>query len=156
MDAGRTDKLIAEAIAALPYRSPSAGFSDRVMAGIAAAAKPRSWAVLPAAAGLTVAAWAAALVLVSARPVYSGLAEFAALLIQPGGFFRALHLLAANAALVLVKLAKTASFAVELLNAAAPVLPAWYEAAAAALLCCAAMIALSGSGGVSVQKAGSR
>lgn len=155
MDSDKTDRLIANAIAALPYRRPSAGFSARVMAGIAAAGARPSWQerVLEGA-GLIVAGWSAALVFVSARLVYANLADIAALLIQPGGFTHAVNMLAAHAALALAKLAAAASFASGLLSAAGAGLPAWYETAAAMLVCSAAIAALSKSGRSSVRKAG--
>jgi len=155
MDADNTDRLIVRAIAAIPYRRPSAGFSAKVMAEIAAVEVPLPWweSVLTAS-GLIVAVWAAALVFVSARLVYVNLADIAALFIQPGGFSQTLNLLAARTALVMVKAAAALKFASGLLSAAAAGLPAWHETAAAALLCSAAIAALSKSGRVSVQKTG--
>lgn len=145
MEADKTGKLIISAIAALPYRRPPAGFSARVMAGIAAEA-PRPWqAGALKAAGLIVTAWAAALAFVSAKLVYANLADAAALLIQPGGFTQAFNLLAARAALVPAKAASAASLVSDVASAAAAGLPAWYEIAAAAAVCSAAIAALSKS-----------
>jgi len=146
MNADKTDRLIATAIAALPYRRPSAGFSARVMAGITAGA-PQFWlAGVLKGAGLIVTAWAAALAFVSARLAYANFADAAALLIQPGGLPQALNLLAARAALLLSKLAAAVSLASGFVSAAAAGLPAWYEIAAAAVVCSAAIAALSHSG----------
>src|SRR3989339_419387 len=132
MDAVKTDKLIASAIAALPYRGPSAGFSARVMAELAPAPELRPWQALPArAAGLIVTAWGAVLAFVSARFVYANLADIAAMLIQPGGPARAFNLLAAHSALALAKLTAAVSLVQEVMSAAAPGLPAWYEVTAA-------------------------
>lgn len=146
MDAGKTDKLIASAIAALPYSRPAAGFSARVMAGIAVGAARQPWqAGVVKAAGLIVTAWAAALVFVAAGLVYSNLADMAALVIQPDGLARATNLIAAYAALVLAKTVAVLTLASDIMSAAAG-LPAWYEIAAAAAVCAAAMAALSTSG----------
>jgi len=145
MEADKTDELITSAIAALPYRRPRAGFSSRVMAGIAVEA-PQPWqAGALKVAGLIVTAWAAALAFVSAGLVYANLAAAAALLIQPGGLPQALNLLAARAALVPAKAAAAASLMSYVLSAAAAGLPAWYEIAAAAVVCSAAIAALSKS-----------
>ncbi len=147
MDALKTDKLIAGAIAALPYRRPSAGFSARVFAAAATAEAPQAWlAGLIKAAELTVTLWTAALVLLAGRLVYSNLPELAGLLIRPGGLTGALNLLGARAALAAAKLASAAAFVYDVLSAAAPALPAWYEVAAASLICCAAVAALSRKG----------
>ncbi|MDO8804921.1 MAG: hypothetical protein Q7R35_10845 [Elusimicrobiota bacterium] len=146
MDSRKTDRLIAGAIAALPYRRPSAGFSARVMAGIAAEA-PQPWLTgVLKGAGLIVTAWAAALAFVSARLVYANFADTAALLIQPGGLGQALNLLAARAALVLAKAGSVMSLGLDILSAAAAGLPAWYEIAVAAAVCSAAIAALSHGG----------
>lgn len=145
MEADKTDELIAKAIAALPYRRPSAGFSARVLAGLAGAREP--WqARLAKTAAIIVTAWSAGLVFVSARLVYASFGELAALLIQPGGPAEALNLLAARAALVLAKLAAAVPAVSGLVSAAAGGLPAWYETAAAALLCSAAIAAFSKGG----------
>ncbi len=147
MDAGKTDKLIASAIAALPYSRPAAGFSARVMAGIAAGEARQPWqASVLKAAGLIVTAWAAALVFVAAGLVYSNLADMAALVIQPDGLARAFNLVAAHAALVLAKTVAVLALASDIMSAAAAGLPAWYEIAAAAAVCAAALAALSTSG----------
>ena len=155
MDADNTDKLIARAIAALPYRSPSAGFYSRVMAGVAAEAPSRLWRErVFEAAGLMVAVWATALVFVSVRLVYINLADIAAFCIQPGGFTYVLNLLISGTALSLLKLTAVVSFAFELVSLAVSGLPAWRETAAAALLCSAAIASLSKNGRLSVQKSG--
>lgn len=144
MDASKTDKLIAGAIAALPYRRPSAAFAARVMAGIAEAGAPQFWNVrLLKAAELTVTVWTAALVLVTGRLVYSNLPEIAGLLLRPGGLSGAVNLAGARAALALAKLASAVSFVGDVLAAAGAGLPAWYEVTAASLICCAAIAALS-------------
>jgi hypothetical protein len=122
------------------------------MAEIAAVETPLPWQErVLTASGLIVVVWGAALLFVSARLVYVNLADIAALFIQPGGFSQALNLLAARAALVVVKAAAALKFASGLLSAAAADLPAWHETAAAALLCSAAIAALSKSGRVVVQ-----
>ncbi len=145
MKADQTDKLIASVIAALPYRRPPAGFSARVMAGLAAAAPQPWYAGILKIAGLTLTAWVSALAFVSAKMIYANLGEIAAMAIQPGGFLRALDLTAARAALLISKLAAAASFASEMLSAASAWLPAWYEIGFAALVCSAAIAALSKS-----------
>lgn len=143
MEDAKTDRLIASAIAALPYRRPGAGFSARVMAGIAVAGA-RPWQARAAeAAGLIVSMWAAGLAFAGAWLVYANLGGIAALLIQPRGLAQALSLMAGRGALLLAKAAAAASFGFDVLSAAAPVLPAWYEVAAASLVCCAAIAALS-------------
>lgn len=145
MKADKTDKLIASAIAALPYRRPSAGFGARIMAGIAAEARQPWYAGILKTAGLTLTAWVSALAFVSAKMIYANLGEIAALAIQPGGFSRALTLMAAKSALLISKLAAAASFASEMFSAASAWLPAWYEIGFAALICSAAIAALSKS-----------
>lgn len=145
MKPDKTDELIAGAIAALPYRRPSAGFSARVMAGLAAGETQPWYAGILKAAGLTLTAWVSALAFVSARAAYANLGELAALAIQPGGFSLALTFMAARAALLLSKLAAAASFASEMLSAASAWLPAWYEIGFAVLFCSAAIAALSKS-----------
>jgi len=147
MDASKTDELIAGAIAALPYRRPSAGFGARVMAGIAEAETPQPWAAgLLKAAELTVTVWTAALVFFAGRLVYSNLPEITDLALRPGGPARALNQAAAYAALMFAKLAGAVSFGRDLLAAAGAGLPAWYEVTAAAVICCAAIAALSPKG----------
>lgn len=141
MDAANTDKLIARVIAALPHRRPSAGFAARVMAQ--AFAPQAAWRpdYLLKAAGLTVAAWTAALTLAGAKLIYTNLPEIAAFFIQPGSVAQAIKLLAARAALIGVKMAAAASFAADLAAAAAG-WPGYYEMAAAFVICTAAMAAL--------------
>ena len=147
MDASKTYKLIAGAIAALPYRRPSPAFAARVMARVAEASAPQPWAArLFKAAELTVTLWTSALVLLAGRLVYSNLPEIADLVIRPGGLSGAVRLLGARAALVLAKLAGAVSFCTDVLVAAGAGLPAWYEVAAAAVICCAAIAALSHKG----------
>ena len=147
MDASNTDKLIAGAIAALPYRRPSAGFSARVMAAIAVERAPQPWfAGLLKAAELTVTVWTAGLVFAAGRLVYSNLPDLAAIVLKPGGVSEAVSLAGARAALALAKLAAAVSFGGDLLAAAGAGLPAWYEVAAASLICCAAIAALAHKG----------
>jgi len=148
MNADKTDMLIAKAIAALPYRAPSAGFSARVMAEIGVLPAVEAWQRVLRAAGFLVAAWSAGLAFVSARAVYDGFAELAAMLIQPGGPSHAVNLLAAQCALVLTKLAAAASLTAELAGAA---MPPYYEIAAASVICAAAVAALA-RGRVAAQK----
>jgi hypothetical protein len=155
MDVENTDKLIGRAIAALPYHSPSAGFSARVMAGIAEAGEQIPWFErVFEAVGSIVSAWMALLVFVFASLVYANLADLAALFIQPGGLTQMLNQFAAGAVLALLKLTAIMSFGFEILSVAVSGLLSWHEIAAAALICSAAVAALSKSGGVSVQKAG--
>jgi len=150
MDADKTDTLIAEAIAALPYCSPSAGFSSRVMAEIASETALETWrARALKAAGCLVGAWSAALAFAAAGFIYANFADIAAGLIQPGGISQAFNLLAARAALVLIKLAAAGSLAAELALAG---LPHAYEIAAAALVCSAAVAAVSKGGRAAGQK----
>lgn len=147
MDASKTDKLIAGAIAALPYRRPSAAFAARVLAGLGEAGAPQPWnARLLKAAELTVTVWTAALAFFAGRLVYSNLPEITDLALRPGGPARALNQAAAYAALALAKAAGAVSFGSDLLAAAGAGLPAWYEVAAASLVCCAAIAALSRKG----------
>jgi len=141
MDAANTDKLIVRAIAALPYRRPSAGFAAWVMAQVAVPHSAPWTEYLLKAAGLAVAAWSAALTLVGAKLAYSNLPEIAAFFIQPGSVAQAVKLLTARAALLALKLAAAASFASDLAAAAAG-WPAYYEVAAALVVCTAAMVAL--------------
>jgi hypothetical protein len=154
MDAENTDRLIASAIAALPYHKPAAGFSARVMAGIAAAGAPLRWQEgVFEAVGLVITAWTAVLAFASAWFVCRNLADIAAFFIQPGGVTLALNLLAAHAVLAAAKLTAIASLASELLSVAVG-LPVWYEAPVAALLCSAAIAALSKQGRAPAHKAG--
>lgn len=147
MDDAKTDRLIASAIAALPYRRPGAGFSARVMAGIAVAGARLPWQARAAeAAGLIVSVWAAGLAFAGACLVYANLGGIAALVIQPRGLTQALSLLAGRGALLLTKAAAAVSLGFDVLSAASPALPAWYEVAAASLVCCAAIAALSHKG----------
>jgi hypothetical protein len=150
MKADKTDKLIVSTIAALPYRSPSADFSARVMAEMAVEPQPCDMLVLKVA-DLIVIGWTAVLAYVSVGFVYSNLADLAALLIQPGGVAQAFNLLAAHAALVLTKLVAVVSPASEVLLAVAG-LPPWYEITAAALICAAVVTALSKNGRLARQE----
>ena len=143
MNADKTDMLIAKVIAALPYRAPSAGFGARVMAEINVPPVVGAWQQVLRAAGFLVAAWSAGLAFVSARAVYAGFAELAAMLIQPGGPSHAFNLLAARGALVLTKLAAAASLTAELGAAA---MPPYYEIAAASVVCAAAVAVLARGG----------
>jgi len=143
MDAAKTDKLIAAAIRALPYRRPSAGFAARIMAQVAVVRQetlPAGYALK--AAELTVAAWSAALAWGCIGLVSSNLPEIAAFCMQPGGVAYAVKLLAARAALLGIKLAAAASFAADLAAAAAG-FPGCFEIAAAAVLSAAALAALA-------------
>lgn len=140
MNADKTDMLIAKAIAALPYRAPSAGFSARVMAEIRVLPSVEIWRQVFKAAGFMVAAWSAGLAFAAVRAAYAGAADLAAMLIQPGGPSHAFNLLAARGALVLTKLAAAASLAAELAGA---VMPPYYEIAAASVICAAAFAVLT-------------
>ena len=143
MDASNTDELIAKAIAALPYRRPSAGFALRVMAQIAVVQQAETWqGYALKAAGLMTAAWAAGLVFIGAKLVYANLPEIAAFFIQPGAASQAMGLLAARAALIGGKLAVVIS-SVWNLAAAAGGFPAYYEIAIASLVCGGAVYAVS-------------
>lgn len=133
MKADKTDELIVKAIAALPYSRPSAGFSTRVMAALAAAPEPwQARLVRPAA--IIVAAWSAALAFLSAGAVYRGLAYAAGLALEPGGLDAGLRLISARLALAVGKAAALLSFAGDLAAAAAG-FPAYYEVGAAAMVC---------------------
>lgn len=144
MDASKTDKLIAGAIAALPYRRPSAAFAAKVLAGLAEAGAPQPWlAGLFKAAGLTVTVWASVLGFFAGRLVYANLPDLAGLLLRPGGLTGAVNLAGARAALALSKLASAVSLGADVLASLGGGLPAWYEVTAASLICCAAIAALS-------------
>lgn len=144
MDPAKTDKLIARAIAGLPYRRPSIGFAARVMAEIAVVRQAERWQDCALkAAGLTVAAWAALLAFAGAKLAYAKLPEITAFFMQPGGVSSAIKLLAARLALFCIKLAAAASFGADLAAAAAGY-PGYYEIAAAAVICAGAVAALSG------------
>lgn len=135
MGTGRMDEKIAAAIAALPYRGPSAGFRGRVMAAIAAqaAAQARlSWAARALAA--MTASWAALVGLLSAGPMWRLASDYAPLALQPGGVPQLLKLLGARAALLAGKAAPAVSFARDLWAAALERLPSACEIAAAALV----------------------
>lgn len=146
MNADSTEELIAKAIAALPYRGPSAGFKARVMAGVEAAAlETRDWrpALLKATGALTVS-WAALLLALGAGPAFRFLAEAAPLLAEPGGLGLALDLLAARGALLLVKASGFFSLASDLGAAVLAALPPFYEIALASLACAAVIKAVPG------------
>jgi prolipoprotein diacylglyceryltransferase len=140
MNADNTDMLIAKAIAALPYRAPSAGFRARVMAEIDVLPVVEVWRQVLSAAGFMVAAWSAGLAFVAARAVYAGFGDMAAMLIEPGGSRHAFNLLAAHGALILTKLAAAVSLVMELAGAA---MPPYYEIAAASVVCAAAFAVLA-------------
>ncbi|HNW44978.1 MAG TPA: hypothetical protein PKI19_10770 [Elusimicrobiales bacterium] len=143
MDAAKTDELIAEAVRALPYRRPSAGFAARIMAQVAVTRRELCWADYALkAAEMTVAAWTAALCWGCVRLVSTRLPEIAAFFMQPGGVSAAVKLLAARAALLGVKLAAAVSLAADLAAAAAG-FPGYYEIGAAVVLSTAALAALS-------------
>lgn len=146
MGTGKTDKLIAAAIAALPYSRPSAGFRARVLAAIEAqAAADARLAWVMKGIGAVTAAWAGAVVLVSAGPAYSFLSGYAAIAAGPGGAAQALRLLAARGTLLLAKLAAAGSVAADLAGLAAAQLPPVYEVAAAAVISAAVIRMVTGS-----------
>lgn len=134
MGTGHRDR-IAAAIAALPYRAPSAGFRGRVLAAIAqqaAAADRLAWAVKGLAA-LT-ASWTALVGLAAAGPLYRLAADYAPLALEPGGAAQLLRLLGARAALLAGKLASAAAAARDLGAVALAYLPPAHEIALAALI----------------------
>lgn len=114
------------------------------MARIQADTEPAWEFSLLKAAGFATAAWTAAVGALSAAPVYAFLSEAAALLSAPGGLEQALRLAGAFAALMLVKVSASFSFASDLGHAAASSLPPFYEIAMAALVCGAVIKAVSG------------
>ncbi len=145
MKADNTDKLIAKAIAGLPYRRPSAGFRARVMSEIAAQVPAEAgfgWIVK--ASELIMAAWGGALVLLSAGFLYRVFSENAELLAQPGGLGQALKLTAARGALLSGKLAAAVSLGSDLGATVLNMMPPVYEIAAAALICAGIIKAVSG------------
>lgn len=134
MGTGHTDRLAA-AIAALPYRAPSAGFKGRVLAAIAAQAADEArlgWA-LKGLAALTVS-WAGLLSLAAAGPLYRFAADYAPLALEPGGVPQLMKLLGARAALLAGKLSAAVSLARELGAAALSYLPPAHEIVIAALI----------------------
>lgn len=141
MQADKTDKLIAQAIAALPYRRPRAGFAARVMAQVAAAPAPApAWyAPLLEPVGLLLAAWGAVVGFALARLVWADFGDIAALLIQPGGTTHAFRLAAGHTAMAASKLVSAVSYAAGFL----PGLPAWHETVIATLACSLIIAALS-------------
>jgi hypothetical protein len=142
METGKTDKAIAAAIAALPYRSPSAGFKGRVLAAIAAQAAAREqlgWAIK--AAGAMTASWAALVGLAAAGPVAGFLADYAPLALEPGGPGQALRLRGARAALAAGKLPEVFGFLTDLAGLL-PGLPPVYETGAAVLVTAAVIRAI--------------
>lgn len=144
MGTGKTDKLIAAAIAALPYSSPSAGFRARVLAAIeaqAAADARLAWA-MKAVGGLT-AGWAALVALLGAGPAYRLVSDYGSMALEPGGAAQLLRLAAARGALLLAKLSSAASFAGDLAAIALAQLPPAYEIAAAALVSAAVIGAVA-------------
>ncbi|OGR64175.1 MAG: hypothetical protein A2X31_12965 [Elusimicrobia bacterium GWB2_63_22] len=146
MGTGKTDKLIAAAIAGLPYRRPSAGFRARVLAAIEAqaAADARLGWVLKGIGAVT-AAWAGALVTVSAGPAWRFLADYASIAVESGAA-QALRLIAARGALLLAKLAAAGSVAADLAGLALAQLPPVYEVAGAAVISAAVIRALTAHG----------
>lgn len=144
MGTGKTDKLIAAAIAALPYSRPSAGFKARVLAVIEAqaAADARLAWVMKAVGGLT-AGWAALVGTLGAGPAYRLVSDYASLALEPGGAAQLLRLAAARGALLLAKLSSAASLAADLAGVALAQLPPVYEIAAAALLSAAVIRAVA-------------
>ena len=104
MKADKTDKLIQSAIAALPYHRPSAGFSARVMASLAAVPEPWQARLLRPTA-IIVAAWSAMVAFLSAGAVYRVLSYGAGLALEPGGLDAGLRLVSARLALAAGKAA---------------------------------------------------
>lgn len=134
MGTGKRDR-IAAAIAALPYRTPSAGFRSRVMAAVAAEAAARErlgWAVK--GLGALTASWAGLVGLLSAGPLWRLAADYAPLAAEPGGLSQVARLLGARAALLAGKAAAALPLARELGAAALEFLPPVHEIALAALL----------------------
>lgn len=151
MGTGHRDS-IAAAIAALPRRSPSAGFKGRVLAAVAAQAAARErlgWA-LKGLAALTVS-WAGLLSLAAAGPLYRFAADYAPLALEPGGVSQLVKLLGARAALLAGKLAAAVSLARELGTAALAYLPPAHEIAIAALIS-AAVIRMATVRGTAAQR----
>ena len=147
MGTDRTDELIAKAIAGLPYRRPSAGFSARVMAGITAQSPVVTGSgLIMKVSCLIVAAWAGVLVLFSAGFFYRTIVDNVDMLAQPGGFSQAVKLLAARCVLVAVKLYAALSPVADLAGAVSAMMPPFYEIAAAALICAVIIRAVSGGG----------
>jgi hypothetical protein len=151
MGTGQSDRLAA-AIAALPYRTPAAGFRARVLAAVAAeaAANERLGWAIKGLAGLT-ASWAGLVGLVSAGPLWSLVADYAPLAAEPGGAAQVLRLLGARAALLAGKLAGAAAFARDLGGLALAYLPPAHEIALAALIS-AAVIRLAAVRKTAAQK----
>lgn len=142
MRTGDTDKAIAAAIAALPYRRPPAGFRAGVMAAIAAQAAARErlgWAIK--AAGTMTACWAALVGLAAAGPLAAFLVDYAPLALEPGGLGQALSLLGARAALAAGRLPEAFGFLADL-TGLLPGLPPVYEITAAVLLTAALIRAI--------------
>jgi hypothetical protein len=148
MKAGKTEKLIAQAIAALPYRRPRAGFAARVMAQVAAAPAPVWYAPLLEPVGLLLAAWGAVICFTLGRLVLANSAYIAATLIQPGGFTHALSLATARAVLAADKLACAVSYAAGLLPPLSRCLPGWQETALATVSCSLIIAALARHGSI--------
>lgn len=146
MGTGKTDKLIAAAIAGLTYRRPSAGFRARVLAAIEAqaAADGRLGWVLKGIGAVT-AAWAGALVTVSAGPAYRFLADYS-FIVAENGAAQTLRLIAARSTLLLAKLAAAGSAAADLAGLALAQLPPVYEVAAAAVISAAVIRTLAAHG----------
>jgi len=132
------EQHIAEAVRALPYRSPRAGFSARVMAAVLAGNEKPAW-TLAGAAELLVAVWSGIVVYAAAAFIWANWASVAAFLIKPGEAGSALGLAAAKGAMLAGK-----AFGLLQLAAAAAPLPAWQEMAAASLVSSAIVYALGG------------
>lgn len=134
METGNRDKAIAAAIAALPYRRPSAAFRARVMAAVRAeaAAARLAWALkcFAAVTGL----WAALVAFFAAGPLLRLAVEYAPLVAGPGGPAAALRLLLAGAAELAGRWSWLLSAAGDLAAAAAGALPPAHEVAIAAAL----------------------
>jgi hypothetical protein len=92
--------------------------------------------------GAVTAAWAGALVTVSAGPAYRFLADYT-YIVAENGAAQALRLLAARSALLLAKLAAAGSAAADLAGLFLAQLPPVYEVAAAAVMSAAVIRAVT-------------
>ena len=153
MGTGKTDELIAAAIAGLPYRRPSAGFKARVIAAVAAQAAADArlgWAVK--AVGLLTAGWTALVATLAAGPAYAFAKYYGSMALEPGGAAQALRLLAARMALAAGKLYAALHAAGDVAGLAAGALPAPYEVAAAALISAVLIAAVTRHRGAAAQR----
>jgi len=143
MYSDKTDRLIAEAVAALPYRRPAPDFSARVMADITAEPAAGVWRTRALkTAALIVSAWSAMLAFAAAAFVYIKFSDIAAIVIQPGGVAHFRDMTAARLVLIMDKLISAVSMASSLAGAAG-LCPAAHDAAAAAVICSVVVFALS-------------